>query len=166
MEEGLDAGDILETKVFYIPSDMRLEALMRQLTIDAAKLTLSTIRNFSSITPKKQDESLATLCKKIKKLDGEIDFEDAMTIYNKYRAFEGWPGIFVNNGSKCGGVYLMDAKKENTPYEILAFENEAVIVGCTQGALKIETIQPVSKKAMSSKAYCVGRGLKVADKLF
>ena len=34
--------------------------------------------------------------KKLKKADGEVDFEDATLIYNKYRAFEGWPGIFTS----------------------------------------------------------------------
>jgi len=100
MEEGLDTGDILEKIEFHIPHDMRLHALMQQLTEDACFLTLTTIRNFSTIKPIKQDDSIATLCKKIKKSDGEIDFENADEIYNKYRAFEGWPGIFYGQGTK------------------------------------------------------------------
>ena len=163
MEEGLDTGDILEIVGFIIPEDMRLHALMQQLTDDACLLTLSTIRNFKSLTPQKQNEAEATLCKKIKKLDGEIDFGDALSIYNKYRAFEGWPGIFSNNGTKFDGVSLIDKETTYKAYEILAFEDEAVIVGCTKGALKIKTLQPVSKKAMTAKAYCVGRGLKVGN---
>ena len=161
MEEGLDTGDILETIEFVIPKDMRLYALMQQLTKDACRLTLSTVRNFKHIAPTKQDETKATLCKKIKKSDGQIDFEDAQIIYNKYRAFEGWPGIFHENGTKFDGVSLVETEKENRAYEILAFEEDAVVVGCTKGALKIATLQPASKKAMCAKAYCVGRGLKV-----
>ena len=165
MEEGLDTGDILEKIEFVIPKDMRLHALMQQLTEDACELTLSTIRNFDKLTPQKQDESQASVCKKIKKSDGEVDFDDAETIYNKYRAFEGWPGIFVNNGTKLDGVSLVDSKKQNNSYDILAFEEESVIVGCSRGALKIETLQPASKKAMTAKAYCVGRGLKVGNSI-
>ena len=163
MGEGLDTGDILEKIEFVIPDDMRLHALMQQLTEDACKLTLSTLRNFEKLTPLKQDESQATLCKKIKKADGQIDFENAQSIYNKYRAFEGWPGIFHENGTKFDGLSLVEAEKENRAYEILAFEDDAVVVGCNKGALKIATLQPVSKKAMSAKAYCVGRGLKVGN---
>jgi len=165
MEEGLDTGDILEIVEFVIPEDMRLHALMQQLTEDACELTLSTIRNFKNITPKKQNEAQATLCKKIKKSDGQIDFEDAVTIYNKYRAFEGWPGIFDANGTKFDGLSLVNSNSSNVAYEILAFEDDAVVVGCTQGSLKIETLQPASKKAMSAKAYCVGRGLKIGNKI-
>ena len=163
MEEGLDTGDMLEKMEFMIPEDMRLNALMQQLTNDACTLTLSTIRNFREIVPQKQDERQATLCKKIKKSDGEIDFEDAALIYNKYRAFEGWPGIFNVNGTKLDGIILLDSKSKNDVCKILSFENESVIIGCSRGSLKIETLQPSSKKAMSAKAYCVGRGLKVGN---
>jgi methionyl-tRNA formyltransferase len=165
MEEGLDTGPILEKIEFVIPADMRLHALMAQLTFDACTLTLSTIRNYENITPQMQDEAEATLCRKIKKSDGEIDFEDATLIYNKYRAFEGWPGIFTTNGTKLDGVSLIDTTSNNRVLEILSFDEESVVVGCRKGALKIATLQPASKKAMSAKAYCVGRGLKVGDTL-
>lgn len=165
MEEGLDTGPMLEKIEFVIPADMRLHALMAQLTLDACTLTLSTIRNYENITPQMQNEAEATLCKKIKKSDGEIDFEDAGLIYNKYRAFEGWPGIFTTNGTKLDGVNLIDTTSDNRVLEILSFDEESVVVGCRKGALKIATLQPASKKAMSAKAYCVGRGLKVGDTL-
>jgi len=163
MEEGLDTGDILEKIEFIIPQEMRLHALMQQLTEDACRLTLSTLRHFDTIRPEKQNEAEATLCKKIKKSDGEVDFEDAVEIYNKYRAFEGWPGIFSKNGTKFDGLQLIDREKRHTPCEILGFDEDAVIIGCSRGAVKIASLQPASKKAMSAKAYCVGRGMKVGD---
>jgi methionyl-tRNA formyltransferase len=166
MEEGLDTGDILEIVEFTIPKEMRLHALMQQLTDDACTLTLSTVRNFKHITPQKQNELEATLCKKIKKSDGEINFEDAVNIYNKYRAFEGWPGIFASHGTKFDGLILEDSMTSHKAYEILSFIDDNVVVGCSRGALQIATLQPASKKAMSAKAYCVGRGLKVGDFIF
>ncbi len=165
MEEGLDTGPILEMISFEIPEDMRLHALMDQLTEDACTLTLSTLRNFDNITPQPQDESKATLCKKIRKSDGEVDFSDAREVYNKYRAFEGWPGIFAANGTKFDDVALLEEGAPHTPFEILGFEGESVDVGCGKGSLRIGSIQPPSKKAMSAKAYCVGRGLKKGDRL-
>ena len=166
MEEGLDTGDILEVIEFNIPNDMRLNDLMQQLTNDACKLTLSTIRNFKELTPLKQDEEQATLCKKIKKSDGEINFDDAQSIYNKYKAFEGWPGVFYSDGTKFNDIYLMETKNHNKALEVLSFEDDSVVVGCDIGSLKIGTFQPVSKKPMSAKAYCLGRGIKVGNTLF
>jgi len=166
MEEGLDTGDILEKIEFVIPEDMRLHALMQQLTQDACRLTLQTVRNFKAITPMKQNESQASLCKKIKKSDGQIDFDDAQHIYNKYRAFEGWPGIFTENGTKLDEIKLLEFQQSHTAGEVLDFDGEGVVVGCTKGALKIGTLQPASKKVMSTKAYCVGRGIKIGHSLF
>jgi methionyl-tRNA formyltransferase len=163
MEEGLDTGDILEKLEFVIPDDMRLHALMQQLTTDACTLILSTIRTFESIGVVKQDEAEATLCKKIKKSDGEVEFENSVEIYNKYRAFEGWPGIFAANGTKFDGVSLVETSASHKAFEILSFEDDSVVLGCLEGALQIATLQPASKKAMTAKAYCVGRGLKVGD---
>ena len=166
MEEGLDTGPMLEKVEFVIPEDMRLHALMSQLTSDACQLTLSTLRNYHTIEAQIQDEAQATLCKKIKKSDGEIDFEDASVIYNKYRAFEGWPGIFTADGTKIDGLNIIDRASDNKVSQIHSFDGESVVVGCRKGALKIASLQPASKKAMSAKAYCVGRGLKVGDTLF
>jgi len=166
MEEGLDTGDILEKIEFIIPKNMRLNALMQQLTDDACKLTLHTIRNFKELIPEEQDDAQATLCKKIKKSDGQIDFDDAQSIYNKYKAFEGWPGIFTSNGTKFDEISLIETQKNHKASEVLYFEDEAVVIGCESGALKIGTLQPASKKAMSAKAYCVGRGIKIGHTLF
>ncbi len=165
MEEGLDTGDMLLKREFVIPPEMRLYALMAQLTTDASVLTLETIRRFNDITPEPQDESQATLCKKIRKRDGEVDLSDAVEVYNKYRAFEGWPGIFTANGTKLDAVKLESKEGEHAAFEILSFIGDAVIVGCGRGTLEIGTLQPPSKKPMSAKAYCVGRGLKIGDSL-
>lgn len=163
MEEGLDTGDILQKLIFEIPSDMRLHALMAQLTKDASTLTLSTLRDYQNITPIPQDDTQASLCKKIKKADGEVDFKDAQSLYNKYRAFEGWPKIFASNGTKLEELTLMETEKSHQILEILSFVDDAVIIGCEKGSIQINSLQPASKKAMSAKAYCLGRGLKVGN---
>ena len=163
MEEGLDTGPMLEKILFEIPEEMRLFALMAQLTEDACRLTLSTIRNFEQIIPEPQNEAEATLCKKIRKSDGEVDMSDAVEVYNKYRAFEGWPGIFTANGTKLDALRLLEREGAYRPFEILDLAEEAVVVGCGRGVLEIGILQPPSKKPMSAKAYCVGRGLKRGD---
>ena len=166
MDVGLDTGDMLKKIEFKIPQNMRLYALMEQLTKDAATLTLQTIKEFNTIVPVPQNEVEATLCKKIKKSDGEVDFINAQEVYNKYRAFEGWPGVFANNGVKFDQMMPHEMTQMHQPFEILAFEEDAVILGCKQGSLKVGMLQPSGKKMMSAKSYCIGRGLKVGDILF
>ena len=165
MEEGLDTGDMLLKREFVIPEDMRLYALMAQLTADACELTLETIRRFTDITPEPQDDTQATYCRKIRKSDGEVDFSDAVEVYNKYRAFEGWPGIYAADGTKFDTVTLLEKEGSHKAFEILAFVEDAAYIGCGKGVLCIGTLQPSSKKPMSAKAYCNGRGLRIGDTL-
>ena len=165
MEEGLDSGPILGYRYFKIPSTMLLPELMNRLSDDACVLTTEIIHRFETIAPLKQNRALATHCKKIKKSDGLVDFSNASTFYDKYRAFEGWPGIFVENGTKIKDVNLIETDSQNDIGVILELRENSVVIGCKVGSLEISTLQPASKKAVNAKAYCVGRGLKVESSL-
>lgn len=166
MEEGLDTGDMLLKESFEIPNNMRLSELTQTLTQVAKDLTIKTLKEFDTITPKKQNENEASLCKKIKKNDGIVDLENAKNIYNKYRAFEGWPKIFFENGIKIEEVEIVEEKKEYKAFEVLEIKENSIVLGCKIGSISIGYLQPPSKKLMSAKAYCVGRGIKVGDNLF
>ena len=166
MEEGLDSGPILGYRYFKIPPTILLPELMSRLSSDACALTIETIYRFDTLAPLKQNRALAIHCKKIKKSDGLVDFSSASAFYDKYRAFEGWPGVFVKNGTKIKDVNLVETKSKNEVGTILEIKEHGVVVGCKEGSLEIGTLQPVSKKAMEAKAYCVGRGLKVGNTLF
>ena len=165
MEEGLDTGAILDTVEFDVPNEMKLIELMEQLTNSASILTLETIRNYDKLNAKMQEHEKATLCKKIKKSDGEVNFNDAVLIYRKYKAFEGWPGIFLANGTKLYGIKLHDEDSIHEPYKILSIDKTGIMIGCKKGSLLISSLQPASKKAMSAKSYCAGRGLKIGDSI-
>ena len=165
MEEGLDSGPILGYRYFKIPQTMLLPELMNRLSEDACSLTTDIIHRFESIAPMEQNRAVATHCKKIKKTDGLVEFKSASNFYDKYRAFEGWPGIFVEGGMKIKDVSLVESKSQNEEGVILEIKDESIVVGCIKGSLEIATLQPASKKAVNAKAYCVGRGLKVGTSL-
>ena len=99
MEEGLDTGAVLESLECDI-KDKNSSEVFEILANLASKLILSTLLNFEKIIPKKQDENLATLCKKIKKEDGLVNLQNARELYQKYLAFTPWPGVFLENGMK------------------------------------------------------------------
>ncbi|CAA6802144.1 MAG: Methionyl-tRNA formyltransferase (EC [uncultured Sulfurovum sp.] len=165
MEEGLDSGPILGYRYFKIPETMLLPELMNKLSDDACTLTTDIIHRFDSIEPMEQNRAVATHCKKIKKIDGLVDFSSASKFYDKYRAFEGWPGIFVEGGMKIKEVALVEITSQNEEGVILELKDESIVVACIEGSLEIGTLQPASKKAVNAKAYCVGRGLKVGTSL-
>jgi methionyl-tRNA formyltransferase len=165
MEEGLDSGPILGYKYFKIPDDMVVTDLMDRLSRDAALFTVEVLRNFENLIPLPQIKAIATHCSKIQKSDGEVDFSNALVIINKYRAFYGWPGLFLANGLKLSELEIVDINTSNTAGEILSIVNDSIVVGCNVGSIKISLLQPPSKKAMSAKAYLMGRGLKIGDTL-
>ena len=165
MEEGLDSGPILGYRYFKIPPTMLLPELMNRLSDDASALTTDIIHRFETIAPLEQNRAMATYCKKIKKSDGLVNFSSASEFYDKYRAFEGWPGIFVEGGMKVKDVQLLETESQNDEGKILEIKDKSIVVGCSKGSLEIGVLQPASKKAVNAKAYCVGRGLKVGNSL-
>jgi len=165
MEEGLDSGPILGYRYFKIPPTMLLPELMNRLSDDACALTTDILHRFETLAPMVQNRAVATHCKKIKKADGLVDFSSASDFYDKYRAFEGWPGIFVEGGMKIKNVSLVETESKHDEGTLLEIKEESIIVGCAKGSLEIGTLQPASKKAVNAKAYCVGRGLKVGTSL-
>lgn len=166
MDEGLDTGAVLLIERITIDPDETAESLFDRLTHLAAKMTPEVLRHFATLTPVAQVDAEATYCKKIVKSDGEVCFDDALSLYSRYRAFTPWPGIFLKSGLKLKKI----APAPEFPYstksgEILHVDHESIVVGTPKGALRIFTLQPPSKKEMSSVDYINGARLKVADLL-
>lgn len=165
MEEGLDTGDILTIKYQDVSSTMMLEELFDVLTECARELTPEVLHNYTSYKPLKQNEAEASLCKKITKADGEVDFDNALDIYNKYRAFTPWPGIYLASGLKLKKIALEDKTSKNTAGEILSIEKDSIVIGCRYGSLRIYTLQAPSKNEVDALAYINGKRLDIADSI-
>ncbi len=165
MDEGLDTGDIIKIATIDVGADEMAESLFERLTDVASDLTVDVLQNFATFTPQKQNEALASHCKKITKQDGEIAFENAEEIFNKYRAFTPWPGIYLASGLKLKEIKLFENKSQNESGKILQIEKNAIIVGCKQGTLQVSRVQPESKNEMDVLSYINGKRLNLADTL-
>lgn len=159
MEQGLDSGDILGLQYLKITPKMEVTEVFLELSKIAAKLTITTLDNFEKIKPKKQNESLVSFCRKIKKEDGEVDFTSAKKLFLKYKAYSYWPGVFLSSGLKLKDISLLETKSNNLEGEILDFDDTELIIGCLQGSLKIKTLQAPSKKAVLASDYIRGKRL-------
>jgi len=165
MEEGLDTGDILKISTLEVSDDEMVESLFKKLTDIACDLTVDVLENFSSCTPQKQDDSKASLCKKITKADGEVTFRDAQELYNKYRAFTPWPGIYLSSGLKLKEMKLLENTSTNKAGKILEITKKSITVGCEQGSLEILRVQAPSKKEVDVLSYINGKRLSLEDSL-
>ena len=158
MDEGLDTGDILAWDYIEVNNKTSIE-LFDELGEIAKKQIIYVIDNFKNIKPLKQINSLASYSPKIKKIDGFVEFDDALIIDRKFRAFKPWPGIYTNS-FKISEMKLIDTTSINKKGEILEINN-GVVVGCKKGKIKLIKIQVPGKKEVLATDYINGKRLKV-----
>ena len=163
MDIGLDTGNILKIQSIDVDKDEVVGSLFDRLTKVACELTLDVLQNFDTLTEIPQDDSKATHCTKITKANGEVSFEDAYSLYNKYRAYTPWPGIYLENGLKLKKIKLLEKCTENEAGKILKIEAKSIIVGCTKGTIEIFSVQAPSKKEVDIISYINGKRLSLED---
>ncbi|PID70511.1 hypothetical protein CSB37_02375 [bacterium DOLZORAL124_38_8] len=145
MVPALDAGDILWQKKYDIQNQSTAE--LWQLFADETASHFPTFLNdyfASQITPQPQNEEDATFCGKFQKSDGEVCFatNTATEIWQKYLAFNPWPGIFV--ATPLGNVKLKEIHLQPTP-------NTLEVVCKNHSKIFIATAQIPGKKAQPIK---------------
>jgi len=165
MDEGLDTGDILAISYLGIRG-LNAPELFEELSKLASDLTVDVLKRYHDIEPLKQNKLLATHCKKIKKQDGLVVFDNAKDLYAKYLAYFYWPNVFLESGLKLKQIDLNEDKSTNKSGEILSIEDDFIVVGCNKGSLKVFRVQPASKKEMFIGDYLRGKRLTVGDTLF
>jgi len=163
MEEGLDSGDILGLKYIKIKKDTVVSELFDKLSNIAADLTIEILENIENIKAKKQNLSLVSHCKKVKKSDGLVSFNNAEYLYTKYRAYKTWPDIYLESGLKIKECFFNEIDSINKAGEIISINSDRIIVGCEQGSIKISLVQPSSKKQMNIVDYVRGKRLELGD---
>jgi len=168
MEEGLDTGAMLGFSYLKIEPKHNASLLFDELAELAASLTLTTLKNFTSLQPLLQVGANATHCKKIKKDDGLVTFEqNAQDILIRYKALSPWPGIFLESGLKLLDIEFVPNNNNVTSLigVIQEITHTGFIVACKQNSLLLKTLQPVSKNAMNAQDYIRGKRLGIGDSL-
>lgn len=167
-EEGLDSGDILAVFETPIGEEETSEDLFARLSLLGAKNIVSVLDKIEdgSVVPQKQDHSLATMVKTIKKEDALIDFsKSATTIKNLINGMNPWPIAYtLKNGKKLKFYRARVVEGHGAIGEVIKADKQLVI-SCGEGAVEIGILQEEGGKAMSAQSYLNGRKLKVGDLL-
>lgn len=149
LDEKMDTGPIVAQETALIDADDNFLSLSQKLAFQSAKLLLSILPGYAdgSIKPAFQDEARATLTKIITKEDGKIDWgKSAQDIYNQFRAFYPWPGIWTKWNGKI--IKILDCAPSNfaSNGEEGGKVIESGIVICGQNtALEIRSLQMEGK---------------------
>lgn len=170
MSEGMDEWDVLKIEEINIDILDKTPELFKKFENVWVDLLLSTLQWIvsSEIQWIPQDSSKATYCSKISKEDGKIDFEteSVFDIYNKYRAYSPWPGIYsYYEGKKFD---ITDCFfEENELYfdddfqlgDVVEFEDHGenhIWILCKWGILILNRVKLEWKKEMSIKDFING----------
>jgi methionyl-tRNA formyltransferase len=141
VDEQLDHGPMLAVESTAIGSDERTPSLAARLSALGAAALARVLSNWPDETPQNHDE--ATYAAKIEKSEGLIQWSDSTaSIYNKFRAFDPWPGVFA------GELKLIDiapATGHGAPGTILSIGADGVVVATGDGALRLITVQRPGK---------------------
>ena len=156
MSEKLDSGNIIsteKTKIFKDDNKVKLETRLTGMSIKKINNVLieSAKQNKSSI---KQDDSNASYCQKILKVDSITNFNDtSINIFNKFRAFIEWPGLaFYHNDTliKIHGLEVLDQINTNKPGTIYKFDSTGLYVNTIDSVIVITHLQLPNRNIISS----------------
>jgi methionyl-tRNA formyltransferase len=160
IDAGLDTGDILLQQEITIAPDDTGETLAPRLAAIGADLTVTTLRSLltSTVHPRKQDNSQATLAPILKKEDGRIDFSrPAAEIVNRLRGFQPWPGAYSQFRGKNLQIWQASAVDRALRSSELKVEDSHLLVGCGEGtALDLLELQLEGKKRTSAADFVRG----------
>jgi len=169
LDRGMDTGPILLQEPCMIGPDDTTATLEPRLAAMGAGLLIKTLDGLASgtVTPRTQDETLATKAPLITKGDGTIDFsKDAAAIAHRLRGFSPWPGVqFLHAGLSIKILEAAPApagRDEAIPIgTILAVSRDGLDVACGVGStLRLRRVQPESRGPVSAFDFANGAKLK------
>ena len=124
LDEEMDHGPLIGQADFEINDSTTKETLYKELSSLGAVLIKDYVPEYlrGSLTAIAQHHDHATYCEKFSKTDGEINEHDmSKSIWNKWRAFYGWPGLYFfreKDGKKIR-YKVSDAMYDNGEFKIL-----------------------------------------------
>ncbi len=162
VEEELDHGPMLRIETTEIGPDERTPALARRLSRIGAEALALVLREIPPATEQAHDR--ATYAPKIGKSEGEITFEEgASVIYDRFRAFDPWPGITFRD-LKLTEIERVEVAA-GAPRTVLTIDERGVVLGTGDGAIRILELQRPGKPRTPATALARGLGWKVGDVL-
>jgi methionyl-tRNA formyltransferase len=164
LDEGLDTGPVFACEKTPIDTNETVQQLSDRLSSIGVGLTQRVVSEiFAGIaraTP--QDHAGATLAPILTKEDGNIDWNrPALTIYNRMRAFNPWPGAKATfRDAVCKILKARVAGLTTAAPGTVVVENRGLFVACGDAKLlEILEIQPPNKKPQGGADFINGMHL-------
>ncbi len=170
IDAGMDTGDMLLRREMEIGSNETAPELGARLSEAGAPLMAETLRALAAgtVTPQRQDHSLASHAPILKKEDGRIDWSlTAPKIYNRMRGFLPWPGTYSSfRGQSCHvwGEVAPEETSDAAPGTILLKKNELRVACGDATVLRLLTVKLEGRKQVSAAEFANGARLKSSER--
>lgn len=172
INEGLDTGDVLKIITTDITEEDDLGTLTERLAklgSDALSHVVPTLIDKTYVATK-QDDSLATLVKPIKKEEMKIDFSKTnVEIFNLVRGLSPSPCAYtIKNGEniKIYKVEKIDKDYQKPFGTVVEITKKGPIISCKNGSILITSAKFEGKKVMSGTDIVNGRKLLLGDVIY
>jgi methionyl-tRNA formyltransferase len=170
LDEGMDTGDMLLRRELPIGRDDTAEDLFPRLAELGAPLMVETLAALEAgtITPQKQNGSLATLAPLLTREDGRVDPAlTAQCIYNRWRGFQPWPGEWTTaRGKKLTLHRLVLSSTTSGDSGIFHVTgNRLFFTAGDGGVIEVTEAQIEGKRRMPAADLLHGHGVVDGDRL-
>ncbi|OGX15616.1 MAG: methionyl-tRNA formyltransferase [Omnitrophica WOR_2 bacterium RBG_13_41_10] len=174
MEKAMDSGPIILQKEINISQADTAISLEGKLADIAARLLLEAIHSIEkrNYILKPQDDKNITFAPKLKKEDGQINWEkSAIDIFNLIKGVLPWPGAFTYYNDKLLKIYRSQLARAlgrgdaGEPGQIIQVSKEGIIVETGKDNLIIEELQIEGKRRMPAEEFIAGHRISPGDRL-
>ncbi len=162
MNEKMDQGDLITQKKVAIDKNDTFPLLEKKLIQATKKILLPALNDLlhNKVSAKKQTTTGVSYTGIIKKTDGLINWhQPAEKIFNQYRAFYNWPGVFTYwQGKKILlKKILLSKEKSNHPPGKVFIKNNKFLVATKKNSIELLSIQLEGKNELAIQTFINGR---------
>ena len=162
LADGVDTGDMIQKAVTPIGEEETSGELFDRLAVMGADLLISTVDALArgEVTREVQDHEKATHAAMIRKEEAEIDWtKPATEIHNLVRGMNPWPSAYTFYHGKRMKIHACKVNSLCIAPGEMAEQNGELLIGCGQGSILVEELQPENSRRMAGSAYLRGHPL-------
>ncbi len=166
----LDAGALICSDTFPIDPKEKANELSQRLFKASGPLLKKALQKLEdpNFEGDAQDEEKVTFCQKIEKHQGALDWSlDIETLFNQYRAYTPWPGLYTYFGSKRIVLEEMEPLTQgvmNTQgnYGSVCFDKKSkyLRISCKNGVMGVLKLKPEGSRSISAESFWNGLKFK------
>lgn len=160
MDAGLDTGPMLIRRALPIEATDTSGSLHDKLAALGAQMIVEALHRIAlmELSPAEQPSEGVTYAAKVAKAESALDFRlSAAVLERKIRAFDPFPGCSAPLAGNPIKFWKAEVIEEmGTPGNVLAADEQGVVVACGEAALRVSVLQKAGGKRLPAADFLRG----------